>query len=883
MSWFKYCMGQTKLLLTFLLLVGIGIFLIPSLSVSEEQTDVINFNAKEIINSDVNAKFITKGNITIESTYNTVCSWRNSSDNFKYCEVILEVTNHDLVHDFIEKNELYSKFKNDVEDMEVYTSKTYSWYNDSILNITCFDALNRIEQDLCYDDVNCECYYDYPRRLFTDWKLKTKLDKFQKGITTGVKLVFKSPMTIENNSYAVNQFNFTIFSDFLNTTLDPDISECAVLETAGEIYKLTADITDSTSLNCMIINASNITLDCQGHTIDGQNNGSTGGIISYGYNTTIHNCTITDWAYGIMLSIDADNSTIKGCTIQNMNNYGINFILHTDINGGVTYTNAGDNLFYNNFLNNTYNVRHKASNNTWNTTNQTGTRIFSNGTQIGGNYWTNPTATGYSDTCIDINEDGFCDYALNISNMVACTPGTDCNDNVDHLPLSDEYPDSTSPVLTLTQPVTQVYSTNMSLPLNYSVSDNVAVDQCWFNIINSTGGFEKTNTTITDCVNTTFNISDSDTYILTLYANDTWANENSTAVTFSVSLVAPAVVLDYPVNGTYFDNSTDIYFNYTATDTDGLDVCMLYGDFNGTWQVHRVNTTIVSGVQDYMTIDFTATNNRYSWNVWCNDTAGVESWALENKTLTIDMVYPDVSVTSPVDESSFTGLSFWLLYKINDTNIDTCYFTLRDSAGNVHNYGENTSLVCNSTYRLLSSTKYDNFILYVYGKDKAGNINLSYTDFTNYDPGAGGGGGGGGIWVTPSNFTISPAEYRALVFADSDETITFVIHNPSSEMLTVTLSFESDDGSASWFEPAESSVQVPGGNELSPGRAYVEVTIHYPSEVENEIYTTRAVFTSNTDSITIPVYMTTTIVPNWFIYSVVFIVIIVIAGAWMRR
>jgi hypothetical protein len=72
--------------------------------------------------------------------------------------------------------------------------------------------------------------------------------------------------------------------------------------------------------------------------------------------------------------------------------------------------------------------------NYWNTTKQRGDRIYSPGTKIGGNYWTNPTGNGFSDTCTDANNDGFCD-----SNYTLAT------NNIDYLPLSDEGVVMTNP------------------------------------------------------------------------------------------------------------------------------------------------------------------------------------------------------------------------------------------------------------------------------------------------------------------------------------------------------------------------------------------------------------------------------------------------------
>ncbi len=64
---------------------------------------------------------------------------------------------------------------------------------------------------------------------------------------------------------------------------------------------------------------------------------------------------------------------------------------------------------------------------------QVGDRVYSLGNEIGGNYWTDIYGTGYSDTCADVNLDGFCDVPLEFDDE------NDSMDNIDYLPLSDEY------------------------------------------------------------------------------------------------------------------------------------------------------------------------------------------------------------------------------------------------------------------------------------------------------------------------------------------------------------------------------------------------------------------------------------------------------------
>ncbi|MCP3686389.1 MAG: hypothetical protein GY861_27410 [bacterium] len=268
-----------------------------------------------------------------------------------------------------------------------------------------------------------------------------------------------------------------------------DISDCAVLDQQGETYYLTADITDSSQDTCIDITANDVTLDCQGNTIDGDDIASFGVSVNRAVqettNITIKNCVITDWSVVSVFLFNADENTIidteasssqvAGIGLQNSDNNLLSNIIATDngAQGGIiivevdysefinitssnnivgffisnAYFNtirdsriednaqygfnintAGSNNFYNNLINNTENSFTSLDVNYLNTSRQTGDRIISDGTEIGGNFWANPNGTGYSETCDDADQDGFCDQAYTI---VA--------DNTDYLPLSDEY------------------------------------------------------------------------------------------------------------------------------------------------------------------------------------------------------------------------------------------------------------------------------------------------------------------------------------------------------------------------------------------------------------------------------------------------------------
>ena len=140
-----------------------------------------------------------------------------------------------------------------------------------------------------------------------------------------------------------------------------------------------------------------------------------------------------------------DNLTSSGNIIYNLyldaasNNTIFNSDMHSPYDGFgetcVGLNNAGDtseNFFYNNLFNCSAAFAFSGTkySNLWNTTNQTGQRIVPDGPNIGGNFWAATDGTGYSQICNDTERDGFCDENYTL---------VDSPENVDFLPLSDDY------------------------------------------------------------------------------------------------------------------------------------------------------------------------------------------------------------------------------------------------------------------------------------------------------------------------------------------------------------------------------------------------------------------------------------------------------------
>jgi parallel beta-helix repeat protein len=122
------------------------------------------------------------------------------------------------------------------------------------------------------------------------------------------------------------------------------ISACGNLSTANETYVLTTDI--SAPATCLTVNATNVTIDCEGHLITFVQSFTGYGIISSGYNfTTVRNCDfyreslLTIGSYTIYYS-NSNNGLIENNTATSASLYGY----------GIRLSNSDSNTLLNNTL-----------------------------------------------------------------------------------------------------------------------------------------------------------------------------------------------------------------------------------------------------------------------------------------------------------------------------------------------------------------------------------------------------------------------------------------------------------------------------------------------------------------------------------------------------
>jgi len=308
--------------------------------------------------------------------------------------------------------------------------------------------------------------------------------------------------------------------------------------------------------------------------------------------------------------------------------------------------------------------------------------------------------------------------------------------------------DTTGPTITITDPGdTEELISNVSINLNFTVADALlTVDTCWFNLWNSTD-YEIGNTTITSCGNTTFNTSNSGTFNVTLYANDTLNNINLETNEFTITLSAPAITLSNPTDTEFLNSGTDVLFNFTASDSNGLGNCALYHNSTATFALNLSNSTsVVSGTPYNFTQNFT--DSDYLWNIFCNDTLGNGRFSTNNRTFTVDSTDPNITNVSITTTQGSQTISFDV--NVSDVNLDSCIYSIFNSSDAIDGLNDGVSVGCNSAGNAATVASFGTYNLQISASDLASNTNSTNTSFTTEDTSAPPAEGGG---VTPPSVT----------------------------------------------------------------------------------------------------------------------------------
>jgi parallel beta-helix repeat protein len=152
-------------------------------------------------------------------------------------------------------------------------------------------------------------------------------------------------LSFQTDNWVSGKYNITFGTSGALTTsfkLDPDVSACGTLSTAGATYTMTADI-DPSYENCLEIAEHRITIDCNGHLINGTGTTGEQAVYNVGYdNLTVKNCVVTNQTYGIF-SANNNNSILSNITANSNTFFGI--FISSSPNSILSNITANSNTF----------------------------------------------------------------------------------------------------------------------------------------------------------------------------------------------------------------------------------------------------------------------------------------------------------------------------------------------------------------------------------------------------------------------------------------------------------------------------------------------------------------------------------------------------------
>ena len=240
-----------------------------------------------------------------------------------------------------------------------------------------------------------------------------------------------------------------------------------------------------------------------------------------------------------------------------------------------------------------------------------------------------------------------------VSNITSTWNVTIINDTV-------EQSDTTDPTISIASPTDDSNSSDASLDVLYSATDETSLDSCWYSNDSWTS-----NTSITSCANVTDVTWSEGLHTVTIWANDSSGNIGSSSVVFAITAADttdPVVSITSPSanNTNSSDSGLDVFYNVVE---DNSDSCWYSNDSM------TVNNTLAS-CTDILTV--TWSDGEHTVVIWSNDTTGNIGSA--DITFTIDTSNPIVTILSPSNNSYSSDTSLAVSYSVSEST-DSCWYS----------------------------------------------------------------------------------------------------------------------------------------------------------------------------------------------------------------
>jgi hypothetical protein len=388
--------------------------------------------------------------------------------------------------------------------------------------------------------------------------------------------------------------------------------------------------------------------------------------------------------------------------------------------------------------------------------------------------------------------------------------------------------DSTSPTITISSPMPQNYGTNSSLILGYNVTDNlIGLLNCSYYIYDTNNNLIIDSTDLPGCQNSTFSLPAGDmNYLVTIYADDLLNNTGSSSVLFGIRTNSPAVSLGI-ANYTNVNNGNNTIFNFSATtNANSIPSCSFWINQSGALAFNQTKFYGFSGVvQNFNKVNLSEGN--YLWNVNCSDNFGTIGWGIFNETFVVDLTAPTFGNITLVSYPGTQTFSFNV--SVNDSNLNTCKYSIYNTSGSLDGLNTNVSFNCkNGTSP--TTTKYGNFNLSITAFDYAGNSNMTSTLFTLSPSGITPGGAGGGVTIVGiANWTMTPVKYEIYKVKGIPRTFGLTFENKGESLASISLRCENVKGDLCkyvTFENQTFNLQI-----VKKTLLYNSFTINFPENI----------------------------------------------------
>ncbi|MCK5020757.1 MAG: LamG domain-containing protein, partial [Candidatus Peribacteraceae bacterium] len=274
---------------------------------------------------------------------------------------------------------------------------------------------------------------------------------------------------------------------------------------------------------------------------------------------------------------------------------------------------------------------------------------------------TNTTINWFNISAYDINEISSCWFSLGATANYTLTNSSGnwnyqnssliesdytvtfyCNDSLGNEKSTDRYftYDLTDPFVKIHEPTNISYATT-TLDLNYTSTD-INRDTTWYE-------YNGTNTTLSG--NTTFTALDDQQSNLTLWANDSTGNTNSTTVFFKVDTTEPLLTINTPTEDQNISDTDRIDFNVSYVELYPDTCILVFDSINYSMTIDTTNkecTVTLGNIAD----------GTYPYYVWMNDTVGNDNQTSGSATITYTASWYErisgsgggvpVSITQPI-------------------------------------------------------------------------------------------------------------------------------------------------------------------------------------------------------------------------------------------